>query len=81
MSSFKSQIDDVECRKFLKKLWQIKFEVENCFPKEISEWIKLNSTLLGVAPSYLEWPLLVVSSYCAQHSVAVANLFHKEPIL
>ena len=81
MSFGKQQVDDIECRNLLKKIWQVKFDVAECFPKEIKEWIDLNSTLLGVAPSYVAWPLLVVTAYCAQHSIAVANSYHCEPIL
>lgn len=75
------QIDEVEHRRLLNSVWKNKFDLSECFPVQIKDWIVLNSTLLGVPTTYLAWPLLVASSYCAQHSIVSANDFHIEPIL
>ena len=72
--SVKQQIENNEYRKLLKHVWNVKFDASECFPEEIKNWIVYNST-------YIAWPLLVATSYCAQHSTVNATDFHKEPIL
>ena len=79
--SVKQQIEDNEYRKLLKHVWNVKFDASECFPEEIKNWIVYNSTLIGVPATYIAWPLLVATSYCAQHSTVNATDFHKEPIL
>jgi hypothetical protein len=59
----------------------VNFNVEECFPEDIKNWIVYNATLIGVPVTYIDWPLLVATSYCAQHSTVNANDFHYEPVL
>lgn len=66
----------------IKKLWKIDFDVKKFFPAEISNWIKYQSTILGVSDLYICWPLLVTTAYFSQHTfVRTSNSIHIEPLI
>ena len=66
-------IDESEYRSFLKNAWKVPFILEDCFLKAIAEWVSYHATVLGVPNSYVVWPLLVATSYCAQLTFVYAR--------
>jgi len=79
MSKF--SIEEPDYRLFLNNAWKVKYEIEKTLPKDIVDWVKYLSTVLGVPYTYIIWPLLVATSYSAQHSFVCAEDIHREPIL
>ena len=82
MANSKVQIDENEYKTTLKKMWDLEFVVDKLFPPAIAKWVRFQSTMLGVAPSYIGLPLLVGGAYLSQHTIVSAgNGIHKEPII
>ena len=74
-------VDQSQYRNIIKNAWNVRFDVEECFPKELSYWIKYHATVVGVPTTYISWPLLITASYCAQHSFVQVNDIHQEPTI
>ena len=76
------EIGDAEYKKILKDVMGVPISIESWFPLEVSDWISYHSTLLGVAETYIAFPLCTAVAYCAQHAtVKLADEMHDEPVL
>ena len=76
------EISDFEYKKILKDVSGIVIEVDKWFPEEVADWITYHSTILGVAETYIAFPLCTAIAYCAQHAtVKLSDDMHQEPVL
>ena len=75
------EISDFEYKKILKDVSGIVIEVDKWFPEEVADWT-YHSTILGVAETYIAFPLCTAIAYCAQHAtVKLSDDMHQEPVL
>ena len=83
MSNSKTvHVADAEYKSILKEVMDVDIDIYSWFPEEVSDWLTYHSTLLGVAETYLAYPLCTAVAYCAQHaSVSLEDGMHVEPVL
>eukprot|EP00111_Clytia_hemisphaerica_P007161 TCONS_00020809-protein len=74
-------IDSSSYQKAVKAAWGVPFDIKQCFPEEISNWITYKATILGVPKSYLAIPLIIGTAYCAQHATISYEDLHCEPVI
>ena len=66
-------------RVILENTWKVEFNVDECLPAAMAEWVKFKSNLLGVPDSYIAWPVLVAVAHASQHTFVNVGKLHKEP--
>ena len=66
-------------RQTVEECWSVELDCSTWLPSAMVDWLQCQATKLGVADSYLAFPLFAMASYCSQHAFVKANEDFFEP--